>query len=299
MSRPSWNTVPSVDRNARRMTVAHLIETIDQAAPETKAELAELVGLSEQYLSELLQELKRDGIVTKSYVINDAALYANIEQVSGLSDNEAATVLQSDRSHKLLELIARLDSITRSQYTAAHAAFTGTEPEEPAMKLEALANERHMAVFDELKSYTLATEWPSNRVAADLATIATNLEIVGDRACFIADVVSTQETAVAGVIEESLIDIFDAGERINDHMSAVLFDADLDRYEQLRAEEDTLHRDLDELFELVTAYDASVYGDLVTITRALERTIFYWVHSAELAVRLHAGTQPDHIEISV
>jgi DNA-binding Lrp family transcriptional regulator len=299
MSQPNWYTVPSADRNARRMTIAHLIETIDQTAPETKTELAELVGLSEQYLSELLQELKRDGIVTKSYVVNDTALYANIDQVSGLAENGAATVLQSDRSHKLLELMGRLDSVTRSQYTAAHAAFAGTEPDEPAAKLEALANERYMAVFDELKSYTLATEWPSNRVAADLATIATNLEIVGDRACFIADVVATQETAVAGVVEESLLEIFDAGERINDHMSAVLFDADLDRYEQLRAEEDTLHRDLDELFELVTAYDAGVYADLVTITRALERAIFYWVHSAELAVRLHAGTQPDHIEISV
>jgi len=281
------------------MTIAHLVETIDQAAPETKAELAELVGLSEQYLSELLQELKRDGIVTKSYVINDAALYANIEQVSDLSGDEAKSPLQADRSHKLLELMGRLESVTRSQYAAAHAAFAGTEPDEPAAKLEALANERHMAVFAELKSYTLTTEWPSNRIASDLATIATNLEIVGDRACFIADVVATREPAVSGVIEDSLIDIFDAGKRINNHMSAVLFDADLDRYEQLRAEEDTLHRDLDELFELVTAYDAGVYADLVTITRALERAIFYWVHSAELAVRLHAGTQPGHIEISV
>lgn len=281
------------------MTLAHLIESIDRSAPDTKAELADMVGLSEQYLSELLQELKRDGIVTKSYVIDKTALYQNIDTVSGLTGERPASSLQSERSEKLLDLIGRLDSTTRSQYEAACAAFAGREPDEPATKLEALANERHTTVFDELKSYTLATEWPSNRVAADLATIATNLEIVGDRACFIVDVVTPQKTQITGVIEDSLIEIFDAGERINDHMSAVLFEADLNRYEALRAEEETLHRDLDELFELVTAYDAAVYRDLVTITRALERAIFYWVHSAELAVRLHAGLQPEHIEIAV
>jgi hypothetical protein len=52
---------------------------------------------------------------------------------------------------------------------------------------------------------------------------------------------------------------------------------------------------LDELFELVTAYDTDVYGYLVTVTRALERAIYYWVDAAELAVRLHSGVTPDHV----
>jgi phosphate transport system protein len=35
----------------------------------------------------------------------------------------------------------------------------------------------------------------------------------------------------------------------------------------------------------------------VTVTRALERAIYYWVNSAELAVQLHSGIQPEHTEI--
>ena len=47
----------------------------------------------------------------------------------------------------------------------------------------------------------------------------------------------------------------------------------------------------------MTAYDPDVYGYLVTITRALERSIYYWVDAAELAVQLHAGVRPDHTMI--
>jgi len=279
--------------------MAQVIETIDRCEPKTKTELASEVGLSEQYLSDLLQDLKRDGIVKKSYVVDEDRLFANVGSISALtSDEEVPTRLRSQRSQELLAMLERLNDVTLTQYRAAWTAFEGTEPDETAPQLEALANERHTAIFSELKSYTLATEWPGNRVASDLATIATNLEIVGDRSCFVADIVDGQETTAAGVVADSVQDIFKAGERINDHMSAVLFDASLERYEDLRAEEDTLHRDLNELFELVTAYDPEMYGYLVTVTRALERAIFYWVHAAELAVRLHSGRQPEHIEIS-
>jgi DNA-binding Lrp family transcriptional regulator len=300
MSQQTWHNVPTSGGQGRKLTVAQVIEAIDQHAPETKGELAAEVGLSEQYLSELVQELKGQGIITKSYVVDEQALYASVDSVSGLSAASTGdSELESQRRQKIIELLQRLDEVTRSQYQAALSAFSGDDPAEPADNLEALSNERHGTVVDELKSYTLATEWPSNRVAADLATVATNLEIVGDRACFISDVVDSQETAAAGVVEDSVIEMFEAGERINDHMSAILFDGALDRFAQLREEEETLHRDLNELFELVTAYDSAMYGYLVTVTRALERAIFYWVHSAELAVRLHSGQQPDHIEISI
>ena len=298
MSHKTWHNVPTTS-GGRTTTMAQVIETIDRCAPETKPELAAEVGLSEQYLSELLQELKRDGIVTKSYVVDEAQLYANVDNVSELrADGPTGTDLESQRSQQIMTLLDRLNEVTRSQYEAAMDRFRQADPDEPADHLEALANERHSTVFSELKSYTLATEWPGNRVASDLATIATNLEIVGDRACFIADVVDRQETEATGVVRDTVVDIFEAGDRINDHMSAVLFDADLDRYRTLNETEEILHRDLNELFELVTAYDTAMYGYLVTVTRALERAIFYWVHTAELAVRLHSGRQPEHIEIS-
>jgi DNA-binding Lrp family transcriptional regulator len=299
MSKLSWHRLQDTPRHGRKATRARIIETIDLLAPETKADLADEVGISEQYLSEILQELKRDGIVTKGYVVDEDALHADVELVSQLTtDAPAEQSLEARRGRNLLDLLERLDDVTRSQYEAAQQAFEGDEPQEPADQLEALANERHAAIFSELKSYTLATEWPGNRVASDLATIATNLEIVGDRACFVADVVRNQETTAAGVVEERILDIFRAGERINDHMSAILLDAELERYDRLRTEEETIHRDLNELFELVTAYDPEMYGYLVTVSRALERAIFYWVHTAELAVRLHSGRQPEHIEIS-
>ena len=88
--------------------------------------------------------------------------------------------------------------------------------------------------------------------------------------------------------------MFAAGDRINDHFTSILFDCDLSAHEELRTAEEAVHRDLDELFELVTAYDVDLYGYLVTVTRALERAIYYWVDAAELAVQLHSGIVPEH-----
>lgn len=297
MDEKSWYDQPMSKRTGRERTIVELIETVDQYAPETKKELAEQTDISEQYLSELLQELKRDDIVKKSYVVDEAQIYSKVDKISPfVTDDDPSYELQYQRSGDLLELLERLNDVTRSQYLAAHSAFDGNDPDESANQLEGLANERHTAIFAELKSYTLAATWPDNRVASDLATMATNFEIVGDRACLITDIVDNQETTTVGVVKDGILDVFESGKRINDHMSAVLFEAELERYDDLRTEEETLHRDLNELLELVTAYDPDMYGYLVTITRALERAIFYWVHTAELAVRLHSGRQPEHIE---
>ncbi|WP_207591557.1 winged helix-turn-helix transcriptional regulator [Halomontanus rarus] len=309
MSRRTWSRPQDAVRQGREATLAQIIETIDRTAPATKARLATEVGISEQYLSELLQELKRDDVVRKAYVVDDDAVYANASAVSRLHEgcrhgdadgrgNPISETAPSEyRGTDVLELLNRLDEVTSTQYAAAHRSFVGDEPDRPAAALESLANERYSAVLSELKSYTLTTEWPGNRVASDLATIATNLEIVGDRACFVADVVDSQNVTATGVVEERVCDIFDAGERINEYFESILFECDLAAYDDLIAREETVHRDLDELFELVTAYDPEMYGSLVTVTRALERSIYYWVHAAELAVRLHSGVQPDHAMI--
>jgi DNA-binding Lrp family transcriptional regulator len=305
MSRRTWYRPRDATRQGRDATLAQVIEAIDATAPETKDRLAETVGISEQYLSELLQELKRDGVVRKAYVVDDAAVYASAGDVSRLYDGErtdhgiengrdAGTTDPNDRGRTVLDLLSRLDDVTATQYAAARQSFEGDDPERPAGALESLTNERYFAVLSELKSYTLTTDWPGNRVASDLATVATNLEIVGDRACFIADVIDGQDVDAAGVVQERVSDIFAAGERINDHFRSICFDCDLTTHDDLLAAEETVHRDLDELFELVTAYDPEMYGYLVTVTRALERAIFYWVHAAEIAVRLHSGVQPAH-----
>lgn len=296
MSRQPWHRARETSRRGRDATIAQVIETIDRTAPETKSELATAVGISEQYLSELLQTLKDDGIITKGYVVDEGALYESVELASQLTpDAQQRESLQVQRQQTLLAMLERLDETSRKQYESARALFEGERPDESAAQLEALTNERHTAVFDELKSYMLATEWPGNRVASDLATMATNLEIVGDRACFVADVVDRQETTAAGIVTERVLDIFAAGAQINDDMSRILFASEVDRYEALRSEEESVHRDLNELFELVTAYDPEMYGYLVSITRALERAIFYWVDTAELAVRLHTAREPEHI----
>ncbi|KOX91439.1 PhoU family transcriptional regulator [Haloarcula rubripromontorii] len=305
MSRQLWQRPLAATQQGRDATRAQIIEVIDRSAPETKSELATAVGISEQYCSELLQSLKADGVVQKGYVVDDTALYDNATGISrlhgeddpgvdGTPDDHKGMLPPSDRGPAVLSLLKRLEAVTTSQYEAARTAFGGNEPEQSADTLESLTNERYFAVVSELKSYTLTTDWPGNRVAADLATIATNLEIVGDRACFIADVVDERAAPSAGVVTERLQDIFAAGDRINDHFSAILFDCDLSAYPDLRSEEETVHRDLDELFELVTAYDMELYGYLVTVTRALERAIYYWADAAELAVTLHSGIHPDH-----
>jgi len=308
MSRQLWQRPLAATQQGRDATRAQVIEVIDRAAPETKAELAAAVGISEQYCSELLQSLKADGVVRKGYVVDDAAVYDDATGISrlhgeageaspeadGAPDDRAEPLPPSDRGPAVLALLERLEAVTTAQYEAARTAFEGGEPEQSADTLESLTNERYFAVIAELKSYTLTTDWPGNRVAADLATIATNLEIVGDRACFIADVVDERAAPSAGVVTDRLADIFAAGDRINDHLCAILFDCDLSAYPELRSEEETVHRDLDELFELVTAYDVDLYGYLVTVTRALERAIYYWADAAELAVTLHSGIHPDH-----
>ncbi len=287
----------------RDATRAEVIEAIDRTAPETKAELAATVGISEQYLSELLQELKSEDVVRKGYVVDDGELYANSGEISKLhsggSDavNDVAEGTTSDRGTEVLALLEPLKSVTTRQYDAARAAFFGESVDRSAQTLESLANERYSAVLAELKSYTLTTDWPGNRVAADLSTIATNLEIVGDRACFIADVVDAEGTDANGIVAERMADIFESGEQINEYFSRIFFDCELDVHQKLREREESVHRDLNELFELVTAYDPEMYGYLVTITRALERTIYYWVDAAELAVHLHSGLRPDHTEI--
>ena len=297
MSRRTWQR--PLEAGGRDTTRAQIIEAIDRTAPKTKSELAKTVDISEQYLSELLQELKTEGVIGKRYVVDDAALYDSSSRISTLHGDGTDTVSgeAGARGPEVLELLDRLESVTTRQYEAARAAFLGDTVEREAETLESLTNERYSAVLSELKSYTLTTDWPGNRVAADLSTIATNLEIVGDRACFIADVVDHEDTTASGIVGERMADIFESGARINDCLSAILFDCDLGAHERLREEEEIVHRDLDELFELVTAYDPAMYGYLVTVTRALERSIYYWVDSAELAVQLHSGVQPDHVEL--
>lgn len=314
MSRRTWRSPRDVAPQGRDATLAQIIEAIERTAPETKADLAEHVGISEQYLSELLQELKQDDIVRKAYVVDDAAVYANADVISRLApvsdgddppsidtggEDTAGTSMTkpTDRGGAVLSLLERLNDVTATQYDAARTAFVGEDPDRSATALESLTNERYSAVLSELKSYTLTTDWPGNRVASDLATVATNLEIVGDRACFITDVIETQEVDATGVVERSVRDIFAAGAEINESFRAILFDGDLGAYDELVSHEETVHRDLDELFELITAYDPDVYGYLVTVTRALERAIYYWVHAAEIAVRLHSGVRPDHVMI--
>lgn len=298
----TWYGAQETSRSGREATIARVIETVDLVTPETKSELATAMGISEQYLSELLRELKGDDIVKKGYVVDEDALYENIETVSSLAADagDEADGFGSGRRRELLDMLAGLDEVSRSQYERARAAFEGERLDdgmEGAAQLESLTNERHAAIFGELKSYMLATEWPGNRVASDLATMATNLEIVGDRACFIADTVANLETGATGIVAERVLDIFVAGERINDLMGEILFSAEIERFDDLRTEEENVHRDIDELFELVTAYDPEMYGYLVGVTRALERAIFYWVHTAELAVRLHTSRQPEHISL--
>jgi DNA-binding Lrp family transcriptional regulator len=294
MSRQTWKRSRTAGQQGRDATRAQIVETIDRTVPETKGELAQEVGISEQYLSELLQELKAEGVIQKSYVVDNEALYHSSKDISKLNSTEHGA---EDRGTSVLELLDRLESVTTRQYEAARAAFMGEDVDQSAGTLESLANERYSAVLSELKSYTLTTDWPGNRIAADLSTIATNLEIVGDRACFITDVVEREGTHPTGIVSERMGDIFASGARINEHFSTIMFDCELDVHEQLREEEETVHRDLDELFELVTAYDPEMYGYLVTITRALERAIYYWVDAAELAVSLHTGVLPDHVEI--
>ncbi|WP_136689622.1 PhoU family transcriptional regulator [Halorhabdus amylolytica] len=304
MSPKSWQRPLTPANGGREATRAAVVEAIDRTAPETKAALAKQIDISEQYLSEILRSLKADGIVRKAYTVDDGALYDNAATISPL-DNAGATEGNSghevdgsvfDRGTAVIELLERLESVTTRQFRAAQAAFLGEPIDTPATTLESLTNERWSAVVSELKSATLTTEWPGNRVAADLSTIATDLELVGDRACFVADMVDRNGANPSGIVADRLADVFESGRRINEHFTAILFDCELTAHERLRAEEESVHRRLDELFELVTADDHEIYGYLVSITRALERAIYYWVDAAELAVQLHAGIAPGHLE---
>jgi phosphate transport system protein len=296
MTRRHWRRPQDARPKGRDATVAEVIEAIDRTAPQTKADIAETVGISEQYLSEVLQELKTDEIVRKAYIVDDAAVYDSAGTVSPLTTEttDGPATDAADRGATARHLLERLDEVTTRQYRAARAAFEGDEPDPPADALESVANERYEAVVAELKSYTITTDWPGNRVASNLVTLATNLEIVGDRACFIADAVDGSAADGPGVVNERAVDVFDAGLTINELLYEVLFEAEVAAFERLRSVEESVHSDLNELFELVTAYSPELYGYLVSVTRALERAIYYWVDAAEIAARLHSGIRPAH-----
>lgn len=285
-------------RTKRERTLVEIIEAIDEHAPETKSELGNTVGLSDNYLSELLRDLKTNGLITKAYVVNEDAVFEAAHSLSVVPTEESPAEQpgrQETSIHRLFTRLDDLDTVTATQYEAAKTRFEGAVPEETAADLEPLANERSRVVFDELKSMTLSTSWPGNRVAADLSTIAMNFEIVGDRACFLSDGAQTHAVSDASVVHDRLTTIFEQGLEIHQHLRSILFDLKLDRLDTLYGVEDDVHRHLNELFELVTTYDAEQYGHLASLTRTLEQTIYYWVHTAELAVRLHSGITPDHI----
>ncbi|MEY7850110.1 PhoU family transcriptional regulator [Natrarchaeobius sp. A-rgal3] len=270
------------DANTRFGAIRDVVEAVDRCAPETKRRLAEETDLSEHYISEIVQELKRNGLIRKGYVVDRAAMYEHAVTVTTFGPDD-------DRSAALLELFEQLDDVTRRQYDAASATFAEGTPDPAATTLEPLVNERYEVVLKELKTLTIRSDWPGNRVVADLARIAQNMEIVGDRACFIENAIETTETLPRGIICDRIETVFEDGQRINDHFGTIFFEANLECVDALYDLEREVHRTLDELFELVTAYDPAVYGSVVGIIRTLERCLHYWVSAAEIAVRLHTG----------
>lgn len=282
----------AISNHGRDTTLAEVIETIDQTAPETKAELAETMDLSEHYLSELLQELKDEDIIRKGYIVDREAAFDAAPSISKLNDGDAGAP-----GPKLLTSLARLEDMTTKQYDSAMQTYVGETPEQTADELESLTNERCFNVLNELKSFTITTDWPGNRVAADLATIARNFEVISDRACFIADVATVADGLTDTVAQQRVMEIFEIGIEINEFVRDILFEAELARIDDLYEKEEQVHRDLSELVEMATAHDADFYGTVVGITRALERIIHYWLHTAEIAVRLHAGVELEHLTL--
>lgn len=282
----------AISNHGRDTTLAEVIETIDQTAPETKADLAEMMGLSEHYISELLQELKEEDVIRKGYVVDRQAVFDAALSISKF--NEGGT---ESSGPKLLTSLARLEDVTTSQYEAAMQMFAGETPEQTADDLEPLTNERCFAVVNELKSFTITTAWPGNRVAADLTTVARNFEVIGDRACFISDVAANTDRLTDTTVRKRVVKIFETGLEINEYVRDILFEGELGRIDDLYEKEELVHRDLSELFEMATAHDAEFYGTIVGVTRALERIIYYWLHTAEVAVRLHAGVELEHLTL--
>ncbi|ERJ06574.1 phosphate transport system regulator related protein [Halorhabdus tiamatea SARL4B] len=278
----------------REATVAHVIEAIDATAPETKEELADQLDLSTHYVSEIFQELKSEGIISKSYVIDNEAVYETADAVSPLRDK---TSDGTDDVDHILDLFQSLYDIVRKQYQAAKTLFLGDNPQRTAEELEPVTNERYGAVLSELRSYTLSTKWPGNRVAADLASIAKDLEIVGDRSSFISEVVSQAAVAPSGTVKTRLIDIFESGENISDIVETILFGSEVSQISTLHSTEKQTHRQISELYELATAFDVDIYGHLVVLIRTVERVIHHWVNVGELAVQIRTGLDPGHVEL--
>mgnify|MGYP002761213986 FL=1 len=129
----------AASQQGRDATRAQIVETVDRVEPETKAELAQEVGISQQYLSELLQELKATGVIQKSYVVDNEALYDASEAISKLYGTANGA---DDRGTSVSKLLDRLESVTTRQYEAARAAFLAEEVDRSAGTLEPVTNER-------------------------------------------------------------------------------------------------------------------------------------------------------------
>lgn len=287
----SWHEPVGLSGEQRDATFAHVIEAIESNAPQTKAELAATIDSSEHAVSDLLGTLKSDGLVSKGYVVDREAVYESAQSISALHADT-----DHDREWDLLEDLKRLDDVTIAQYEAAQSTFAGESPDQTPNELESLANERCGALLDDLKSYTLTMGWPANRVAADIATITTNLELVGDYACFIHDSIDAETTGSSGFVGEKAQIVFDSGWTVHEHFVAILFEGELMRFDALQETEGGIHRHLDELYELVTASDIATFGRLLPIIRGLERAIYYWVNAAELSIQVMTGIEPGHFD---
>lgn len=291
MTRPRWTTPVMTVQPNTDVPLARIIQAIDTRAPGTLAELAAQLDLTEDHVSRRVRELKEMGAIRKAYVVDRERIYDISREITKM---QVASGTETNRQHELFHSLEKLSEVTTDQFTLAAECFEKQSTEPDIFELEALARERFEAALVSLKSYGLTTAWPGPRVAGDLATVARHFLAVGHQCRFLVDALNTSEQTISsGVCYEYLCSAFDAGFDMVDPVEAIIFDADLDLIDDLTTIRQEVFSDLDELFEMASAYDVRDYGVIVTVARALERVIQAWLDAANVAALVHTGLAPE------
>jgi len=173
----------------RRATLAAILRTILKDRPSTQKEIAEKVGVSRRYVTELLQPLIEKGAVFRTYAVDMTKLRRHfpelLEELGRHIHEDLEAHLRNVRPY-----FERMIDLTESQ---VELAIQAVERDPDLARKIVRMDEEVNRLDEEIRLYvrTLPTFQPSEeagKTAALLLEISHCIERVGDYSCNIAEV---------------------------------------------------------------------------------------------------------------
>jgi len=173
----------------RKATLAAILRTILKDQPSTQKEIAEKVGVSRRYVTELLQPLMEKGAVFRTYAVDMTKLRRHFPE---LFEELGRHIYEDIESHleSVRPYFERMIDLTESQVESAILAIE----EDPSLAQKIVKMDEEVNRLDEeIRLYVraLPTFHPceeAGKVSTLLLEISHCIERIGDYACNIAEV---------------------------------------------------------------------------------------------------------------